>query len=234
LLEIAYVEDEAKFHHEAHLHVSVVDFDIISHEITIWIRVKNQEDAKLLSNFLKADVEKELFSVKSILKENGIEYSIVKPETTIDAFAEEMPKTASQPKSMSLEEKLVEIEKRTGYYPSMAIDSDKKAHIFYETAAQTTKELQSEIVTVLGTICYLFIDKERVIVTLNHIHDLSGTTGGFDVEIITAIAERRDFEEFNKSVITKNQFWSKLLFFRRATNDRFFNNKTKLVWNLVL
>ena len=48
LLEIADVDEEAKFYHEVHLHVSAVDFDIISHEITIYLRVKNQEDASLL------------------------------------------------------------------------------------------------------------------------------------------------------------------------------------------
>ncbi len=234
LLKIADVDDEAKFHHEAHLHVSAVDFDFISHEITICLRVKNQEDALLLSNFLKGDVEKELFSVKNVLYQNGIDYSVVKSDITIDALAEEMPKADSKPKSMSTEEKLFEIEKRAGYYPSMVIDTAVRVHVFYETAAQTTKELQAEIISVLRVIWYLFIDKETVIITLNRIHDLSGATGGFDVEIVTVVTNRKDFEEFDTGAITVNQFWSKLLFFRRATNDKFFNNKVQLHWKLVL
>jgi hypothetical protein len=234
LIEIAGLDEEAKFHHEAHLHVSAVDFDNISHEITIYLRVKSQEDALLLSNFLKGNIEKELFSVKSVLCENDIDYSIVKPDVTIDPLAEKMPKADIRPKSMSLEEKLVEIERRTGYYPSMVIDTDPEVHIFYETIAQTSKELQSEIISVLGLIWHLFMDKERVLVTLNRIHDLSGTTGGFDVEIVTVVAGRKDFEGFSRNEITKSEFWSKLRFFRRATNDRFFNKKIQLSWKLVL
>ncbi len=234
LMEIADLDEEAKFHHEAHLHVSAVDFDNISHEITIYLRVKSQEDALLLSNFLKGNIEKELFSVKSVLCENDIDYSIVKPDITIDALAEEMPKADISPKSMSLEEKLVEIERRTGYYPSMVIDTDPEVHIFYETISQTSKELQSEIISVLGVIWHLFMDKERVRVTLNRIHDLSGTIGGFDVEIVTMVAERKDFEEFSRNAISKSEFWSKLSFFRRATNDKFFNEKIQLSWKLVL
>jgi hypothetical protein len=234
LMEITDLDEEAKFHHEAHLHVSAVDFDNISHEITICLRVKSQEDALLLSNFLKGNIEKELFSVKSVLCENDIDYSIVKPDITIDALAEEMPKADIRPKSMSLEEKLVEIEKRTGYYPSMVIDTDPEVHIFYETIAQTSKELQSEIISVLGVIWHLFMDKERVLVTLNRIHDLSGTIGGFDVEIVTVVAERKDFEEFSRNTIKKGEFWSKLSFLRRATNDKFFNKKIQLSWKLVL
>jgi hypothetical protein len=233
LMEIADLDEEAKFHHEAHLHVSAVDFDNISHEITIYLRVESQEDALLLSNFLKGNIEKELFSVKSVLCENGIDYSIVKPNITIDALAEKMPKADIKPKSMSLEEKLVEIERRTGYYPSMVIDTDPGVHIFYETIAQTSKELQSEIISVLGVIWHLFMNKERVLVTLNRIHDLSGTIGGFDVEIVTVVAGRKDFEEFSRNAITKSEFWSRLSFFKRATNDKFINEKIKLSWKLV-
>ncbi len=234
LMEITDLDEEAKFHHEAHLHVSAVDFDNISHEITIYLRVKSQEDALLLSNFLKGNIEKELFSVRNVLCENDIDYSIVKPDITIDALAEKMPKADIRPRSMSLEEKLVEIERRTGYYPSMVIDTDPEVHIFYETIAQTSKELQSEIISVLGVIWHLFMDKERVLVTLNRIHDLSGTIGGFDVEIVTVVAGRKDFEEFSRNTITKSEFWSKLIFFRRATNDKFFNKKIQLSWKLVL
>jgi len=234
LMRIANIDDEAKFHHEAHLHVSAVDFDIISHEIIVYTRVKNQEDATLLSKFLKRDIEKELFSVRDVLRQNDIDYSTVKPNITIDALAEEMPRTVDWPKSITLEEKLVEIERATGYYPSMVIDTEKKTHIFYETAAETTKELQSEILSFLGAVCHLFMDKERVIVTLNRMHDLSGTTGGFDVEIITIVANGKDLEEFGKEETSRNQLWSKLAFFRRTTNDRFFNNKIQLQWKLVL
>ena len=233
LIEIADVDEEAKFHHEAHLHVSAVDFDIISHEITICDRVKNEEDKSLLNNFLKGDLEQELFSVKNVLNENGIDYSFVKVDTTIDELTEEMPKTDGKPKSMSLDEKTFEIEKRTGYYPSMVIDTDSRVHIFYETASQTTKELQSEIVVVLGVLFRLFRDKDKVIITLNRIHNLSGATGGFDVEIITVLANKKDLEEFDKSPIERSQFWSKLRFFRRATKDVFFNAKIPLPWKLV-
>lgn len=115
----------------------------------------------------------------------------------------------------------------------MVIDTDSRVHIFYETASQTTKELQSEIVVVLGVIFRLFRDKDKVIITLNRIHNLSGATGGFDVEIITVLANKKDLEEFDKSIIEMSQFWSKLLFFRRATNDVFFNAKIPLPWKLV-
>src|SRR4030042_1966663 len=234
LLEIADVDEEEKFPHEAHLHVSAVDFDYISHEIAIYLRVKNEEDALLLSNFLKGNVETELSSVRNVLCENDIDYSTVKTDITIDALAKEVTKAKIMPSSMSLEEKLVGIERATGYYPSMVIDTDAKVHIFYETIAQTTKELQSEIISVLGAVWHFFMDKERVIVTLNRIHDLSGTTGGFNVEIVTVVSERKYFEEFNRSTITKNDFWSKSSFFRRAANDRFFNNKIQLPWKLAL
>ena len=233
LLEIADVDEEAKFHHEAHLHVSAVAFDYISHEIAVYLRVKNEEDALLLSNFLKGNIEKELSSVKNVLYENDIDYSMVKADVTIDALSEEMPKAKIMPSSMSLEEKLFGIERATGYYPSMVIDRDAGVHMFYETIAQTTKELQSEIISVLGVVWPFFMDKERVIVTLNRIHDLSGTTEGFNVEIVTVVSERKDYEEFSRNK-AKNEFWSKLSFFRRAANDRFFNNKIRLPWKLVL
>lgn len=234
LLKIADIDDEAKFHHEAHLHVSAVDFDIISHEIAVHIRVKTEEDALLLGKFLKGNIEKELFSVRDVLVKNDIDYSSVKPDITIDALAEEMPKTENPQKSITLEEKLVEIERGTGYYPSMVIDTEKATHIFYETAAETTKELQSEILSVLRAVWYLFMNKERVIITLNHIHDLSGAIGGFDVEIITIVANRKDFEDFSKDAISRNQLWSKLAFLRRATNDKFFHGKIQLQWKFVL
>ncbi len=234
LLEIADVDEEAKFYHEVHLHVSAVDFDIISHEITIYLRVKNQEDASLLSNFLKSDVEKELVSVKNVLYENNIEYSTVKLDTTIDELAEEMPKTEKTAKTFSLDEKLLEIEKRSGYYPSMVIDTEKQTHLFYETVAGTTKELQSEILSVLKVVSSLFLDKDRVILTLNRVHELSGTSSGFDVEVITVIAYKIDYELYRQDKLNQNDFWLKLVFFRRPVNDKFFNNKARFAWKLVL
>lgn len=234
LLEIADVDEEAKFYHEAHLHVSAVDFDIISHEITIYLRVKNQEDASLLSNFLKSDVEKELISVKNVLYENNIEYSTVKLDITIDELAEEMPKTEKTAKTFSLDEKLLEVEKRSGYYPSMVIDTEKQTHLFYETVAGTTKELQNEILSVIKVVSSLFLDKDRVILTLNRVHELSGTSSGFDVEVITVIAYKIDYELFRQDKLNQNDFWSKLVFFRRPVNDKFFNNKARFAWKLVL
>ncbi len=234
MLQIANVDEEAKFHHEAHLHVSAVDFDIVTREILIAIRVKNTEDALLLGNFLKGNLEKELFTVKDILKECGVDYNTVKPQITIDSFAEEMPHVISKPTLMSLEEKLVEMEKRTGYYPNMTVDTDLRIYIFYETIAQTAKELQSEVISVLDVVCDLFFDKQKIILTLNRIRDLSGTVGKIDPEIVTVVVETKDFDEYKKNQISKSEFWSRLTFFRRAMNDKVFNMKKPLIWKLIL
>jgi hypothetical protein len=234
LVKIASLDEEAKFHHEAHLHVSAIDFDHVSHEITVYVRVKHQEDALILINFLKSNIEKELFSVKNVLGENGIELSSVKIDVTIDSLAEELPQSKSKPNLMSLEQKVVEMEKRTGYYPSMVIDTKPQIHIFYETIAQTTKELQGEIISVLEEVGHLFSEKAKIIVTLNRIHDLNGTASGFGVEIVTVVAETKDFEEYAKSIIDKKEFWSRLGFFRRAGNDVFYSTKVPLSWKLAL
>jgi hypothetical protein len=234
LLKIASVDEEAKFHHEAHLHVSAIDFDHVSQEITVYVRVRNQEDALILSNFLKGNIEKELFSVKDVLGQNGIEFSNVKIDITIDSLADELPHSENKPNLMSLEEKVLEMERRTGYYPSMVIETEPQIHIFYETIAQTTKELQSEIISVLEKVGSLYGEKARIIVTLNRIHDLNGATSGFGVEIVTVVVSTKDLKEYTKSVMKKSQFWSTLGFFRRAENDVFYSRKARLSWKLAL
>lgn len=234
LLNITSMDEEAKFHHETHLHVSAIDFDHVSHEIMVYIRVKHQEDALKLSAFLKGNIEKELFSVKDVLCENGIEFNIVKINVTIDCLAEELPQSESKPKSMLLEEKLVEIEKRTGYYPSMVIETEPRVHIFYETISQTSKELQSEIISFLEIVRPFFSEKKRIIVTLNRIHDLSGNTSGFNIEIITVVAKTKDLEDYTNRIMDKKEVWARFGFFRRAHNDIFFSKKSDIPWKLVL
>ena len=129
---------------------------------------------------------------------------------TIDEFEEEMPKTEKTAKTFPLDEKILEIEKRSGYYPSMVIDTEKQTHLFYETVAGTTKELQNEILSVIKVVSSLFLDKDRVILTLNRVHELSGTSSGFDVEVITVIAYKIDYELFRQDKLNQNDFWSKL------------------------
>ena len=234
LLNITSVDEEAKFHHETHLHVSAIDFDHVSHEIMVYVRVKHQEDALKLSAFLRSNIEKELFSVKDVLCENGIEFNTVKINVTIDSLAEELRESESKPKSMSLEEKMVEIERRTGYYPSMVIETEPQVHIFYETIAQTSKELQSEIFSTLEIVRHFFSEKKRLIVTLNSIHELSGTTSGFDIEIITVVAKTKDLIDYKKHILDKKEVWARFGFFRRARNDIFYTNKSGIPWKLVL
>lgn len=233
LVEITSLNEEEKFHHEAHLHVSAIDFDHVSHEIMVCTRVKHQKDALVLKNFLKSNIGEELASVKNVLSENGIDLSSVKIDDTIDPLAEELPQSESKLSSMSLEQKTVEMEKRTGYYPSMVIDAKQQIHIFYETIAQTAKELQSEIISVLEKIGRVFSEKERIIITLNRVHDLNGTTSGFGVEIVTVVAKTKDLEEYARSTINKNEFWSRLGFSRRAGNDVFYSTRVPLSWKLA-
>lgn len=232
ILEINEFGEEAKFHHEAHLHVSAVDFDDISHEILITARVQNATDALLLENFLKSDLEKELLSVKDVLVKYSVDYASVKPIITIDSFAEAMPHLITKPTSMSLDDRLVEIEKRTGYYPNMTIDSGSTIHVFYETISQTAKELQNEALSVIGVVCDLFFDKQKVIITLNKIHDLSRTRAFVEPEIITIVIDMTDYEIF-KIKNNKAEFWQKLHFFRRAINDKFLNKKAQINWRLI-
>ena len=234
LMSITSVDEEAKFHHETHLHVSAVDFDPVSKEIIVYVRVKHQEDALKLSALLKGNIEKELFSVKDVLLENGIELSSVKINVTIDSLVEELPQSEIEPKSMALEEKLVEIEKRTGYYPSMVIETEPNVHIFYETISQTSKELQSEIISFLEVVRPFFSEKKRIVATLNRIHNLSGNTSGFNIEIITVVAKTKDIEDYTNRIMDKKEVWSRLGFFRRARNDIFFSNKSRIAWKLVL
>jgi hypothetical protein len=229
LLQINDLDEEAKFHHEIHLHVSAVDFDNISQEILISARVKNDADKLLLENFLKADLEKELVTVKAVLSKYGVEYETVKPIITIDSFANAMPKPLTESTSLSLEEKLLAIEKRTGYYPVMVMDNEKTIHIYYETIAQTAKELQSEVISVIRAVCELFFDKERIILTLNKIHDYTGTIGPVEPEIVTVVFDIKDLNNAR----SKAELWAKLRFFRRMMNDRYLNNKARLDWRLV-
>lgn len=234
LMKITNVDEEAKFHHEMHLHVSAIDFDPVSNEIIVHVRVKHQEDASKLSALLKGNIEKELFSVKDVLLENGIALSTVKIDVTIDPLVEELPQSEIELKSMALEEKLVEIEKRTGYYPSMVIETEPFVHIFYETISQTSKELQSEVISFLEVLRPLFSGKKRILATLNRIHDLSGNTSGFNIEVITVVAKTKDMEDYTNGIVDKKEVWARLDFFRRAHNDVFFSNKSPIQWKLVL
>jgi hypothetical protein len=234
LVEIAGIDDEARFHHEAHLHVSGVGFDPITHEITVFLRVKKQEDAELLTNFLRSSLEKELSSVKEVLKRNGIDYSTVQCDVTLDPYAREMPRVPIKVKEMSIEEKLAELERRTGYYPSMLIDEGRRIHVFYETISQTRKELQNEIVAVLEKIWNLFPEKKIVILTTNKIHDPRGTIGESDPEIITVGSKREEFEGYQQESIDKRELWNKLVFFRKVSTDQFHKIRVKANWPLVV
>jgi len=234
LVKIAGIDDEAKFHHEAHLHVSAVGFDPITHEITVFLRVKKQEDAELLINFLRSSLEKELSSVKGILKRNGIDYNTVQCDVTIDPYAQEMPESLIKIKEMAIEEKLVELQRRTGYYPSMVIDERRRIHVFYETISQTRKELQHEIIAVLEKIWSLFPEMNVVILTTNKIHDPRGTVGESDPEIITVGSKREEFEEYQQERIDKRQLWNNLVFFRKVSTDQFHKIRVKVNWPLVV
>lgn len=236
LVSVAGFGEEAKFHHEAHLHVSAVSFDPITHEITIFLRVKNREDEKLLTKFLISNLEKELSSVKEILKENGIDYDTVRCDITIDRYAQEMPHVAIKLKKMSLEEKLIELEKRSGYCPSMVIDESarKQTHIFYETISQTRKELQNEVFSVIEIIWNIFPEKEIVILTINKIHDPRGTVGKTDPEIITVVSRKKEFDEYQQKAIDKREFWNKIVFLRKIIIDQFQKIRTKINWPLAV
>jgi len=234
LVDIAGIDDEARFHHEAHLHVSAVGFDLITHEITVFLRVKNPKDANLLTNFLTSNLMKELSSVKEMLRENGIDYSTVKCDVTIDPYAREMPRLPVKVKEMSLEEKLAELEKRTGYYPSMAIDEGERMRIFYETISQTRKEIQKEIIAVLENIWNVFPEKKTVILTTNRIHDPRGTVGEQDPEIVTVVSKREEFEEYRQKRIGERELWTKLVFFRKIAFDQFHKIRVKFDWSLAL
>jgi len=234
LVDIAGIGDEARFHHEAHLHVSAVGFDPITHEITVFLRVKNQEDANLLTTFLASHLEKELHSVKDILQENGINYDTVKCNITIDPYAQEMPRLPFKATEKSLEERLVELERRTGYYPSMIIAEDERLHIFYETISQTRKELQQEIIAVLENIWNIFPEKEMVILTTNRIHDSRGTVGETDPEIITLISKKKDFSKYRQEAIDRRELWKSLIFYRKISIDQFNKIRTKFDWPLAL
>ena len=229
IIQINDLDDEAKFHHEVHLHVSAVDFDTVAHENLVSARVKNNDDKVLLENFLKADVEKELLTVKEVLSKYGVDYATVKTSMIIDIYANAMPKPLTASTCLSLEEKLLAIEKRTGYYPTMVLDQNSSIHIYYETVSQTTKELQSEVVSVIRIVCELFFDKERIILTLNKMHNYTGTVGPVEPEIITVVFDMKDLHDCK----SREALWTKLRFFRRIMNDRYLNNKARLPWRLV-
>ena len=234
-VEIAGLDDEAVFHHEAHLHVSAVSFDHISHEITVFLRVKKQEDSELLVNFLTSSLEKELSSVKDVLKGEGVDYSTVQCDITIDPYAREIPaRVPVKPKEMSIEEKLAELERRTGYYPSTVIEEGRRIRVFYETISQTRKELQWEIASVLEKIWSLFPRKNLVILTVNKIHDPRGTVGKSDPEIITVGSRREEFKEYQQGKIENREFWNGLVFFRKVSKDQFHKIRIKIDWPLVI
>ena len=115
----------------------------------------------------------------------------------------------------------------------MVIDLESRTHIYYETIAQTSKELQNEVLSVLNVVCDLFFDKQKVLITLNRNRELSGTIGEIYPEIVTLVVEIKDFDEFRKRQIDKSQFWGRLKFFRRALKDRYFNAKIPIQWKLI-
>jgi len=235
LVEIAGLDDEARFHHETHLHVSAVGFDHISHEITVFLRVKKREDSELLINFLTSSLEKELSSVKDVLEAEGVDYSTVQCNIAIDRYAREIPARAPiKPKEMSIEEKLAELERRTGYYPSMVIEEGGRIHIFYGTISQTRRELQREIVPVLEKIWSLFPGKDLVILTINRIHDPRGTVGELDPEIITVGSRKEEFNEYQQGKIGNRELWSRLVFLRKIPRDQFHKIRIKTNWPLVI
>ena len=233
LLKIACVDDEARFHHEIQLHVSAINFDHVSHEILVQARVKDEKDASKLTTFVGSSLEKELSSVKQVLFKNGIELNSVKINTIIDVLAEELPKSEDKTKPTSIEEKLVEIEKMTGYYPSLVCEEKSRVHIFYETISQTSKEIQSEIFAMLETFRLFFGEKKFIYVTLNRIHNLSGTTSGFNVEIITVVAETQVLNSYAQDK-DKKKAWRNFQFFKRAVNDVYISKKMRVPWKLIL
>jgi hypothetical protein len=223
LVQVNKLDNEALFHHEAHLHVSAVDFDQKNHDIILHVRVRNSDDALLLDNFLRADIEAELASVREVLEANDVLYSKVKTKTTIDDFAEAMPKLKIK-RELKLEEKLVEIEKRTGYHPSMTLESTSKVNIYYETISQTPKELQNEIISVSSIISELFSEKEMICITVKKIHDYTGTVAPVEPEIATVVVHMEDYQKF-KEMSDKSELWSKLHFYRRSYADKCINGK---------
>lgn len=234
LVDIAGIEEEAKFHHEAHLHVSAVGFDQITHEVTVYIRAKNQEDANLLTSFLKSSLEKELISVEGILREHGVDYSVVKCDQIIDPYAREMPHLPVNAKEMPLERKLIELEKRAGYYPSMVIEENTHVRIYYETISLTSKELQQEILGFLETIWDVFAEKRMICLTINKIHEPRGTVGESDPEIVAVISRREDFKEYKEKAINERDLWRKLVFLRKIPVDQFWKPRTRFDWPLTV
>jgi len=139
------------------------------------------------------------------------------------------PKLIAKPKLLSLDEKLVTIEQKTGYYPTLVIDEESKICVYYNTFSQTIKEIQSEVMSVTRVVCELFSDKERVILTLNKVHDYTGTIAPVEPEIVTVVFEMKDWSKISD----KTQFWNKLHFFRRILNDKYLNGKAPIRWRLV-
>jgi hypothetical protein len=226
LVQVNKLDHEALFHHEAHLHVSAIDFDQKSHDIIISIRVKSSDDATLLDNFLRVDIEKELISVKEVLEANGVLYSKVKTKITIDDFSEAMPKPIVK-RELKLEEKLVEIEKVTGYRPSMTIESASKVNIYYNTISQTQKELQNEIILISCVVAELFSEKEMVCITLKKVHDYRETVAPIEPEIATVVVNIDEYQKI-KETNDKSELWNKLHFYRRSYPDKYLNGKRLL------
>jgi len=150
------------------------------------------------------------------------------------SLAQKMPKLPAEVQKLTLEEKLIEIRNITGYSPNMTIAEEKQVHIFYETISQTTRELQQEIVDVLGSVWRFFTEKEVVVLTINRIQNPAGTIGQTDPEIITVASRKEDVKEFQKRILSKRELWRRLGFFRKLKIDQFQKFRRRFNWPLAI
>jgi hypothetical protein len=233
-LDIAGLEEESKFYHEAHLHVSGVEFDLIMKEIIIHIQAKDEDDSKLLETFFISNLEKELQSVNNILSENNVIYDKIKCDIIIDNLFRKLSKQQVELSDLNLEEKVIEIEKRTGYIPNLVIDKEDVIFITYETISQTRKELQSEILNILYHLTKIFQNKNIIYLTINRIYNHVGTLGEKDSEIIRLITYKKDYDNYLLDKLNKREYWNKLNFYRKIILDIYDKRFQKINWKLAL
>jgi len=232
-VKIAGLNEEANFHHEVHLHVSAVRFDSKNNKIKISIRVKNKNDSDLLLNFLGSNLEQELLSVKDVLRKYGVIFEEICFDITYDDFARKLPSPKIKRSNLTLEEKLAEFEKQSGYYPNMVIDEKEHIHLFYDTLSQTVKELQKEVLTIIPTVGELFPKKEIIFLTINTVHDYRGTRGTIDPEILSVISKKMNLKKYRKKEISKEIFWKNLTFLKKRKINQFIKFREKYLWRLI-
>lgn len=230
--EVGGLNPIAKFHHEAHLHVSGVNFDHITNKIIVNMIVNDEEDKLILTNYFKSNLEEELLSIKGVLDSNILYFDGIECEVILDEYSKKITKNPITNENIIFEERLLNLKEKIGYTPNMSLLQNNFLYFSYSTISSTSKELQLEILNIVIEIWKYFFNVDNIMICVNKPHNYTNTIGDVDPEIICLYLNKNNYLEYESNKINKKDYWNKIVFLKKIQLDQFHKARKPIKWEL--